>query len=414
MSQEEFSIYRTHVESLFNTSWLGQSAPHPLRKIWRRTDKLAKIEVASLGFFIHQLQPEHRKWLTDTARSIREQPKKPHGHLFEIVTLGSLAARGMSIFPMKKNHPGYDAEVSTQVGYKLRVSIKNHDISEHEDAFRLSSARLANIVRRRVLASGGSWQAVIRSHTHLDTTAFDEIAGILRRSPIRSGEIAPYLLPKRGASIQFLKIHDPKFLPGSYTCNVSCAQTAYEQSRFQKNINTAIKKFDEHSPRVAGYSNVIFMRVHGSADVEGVASYARDAISRPDCSVDAILLYQAVIGNNHMDQGITYYTCEIVSSRYNGPSLKFPLKFLSGTVVSKPLGRTLNIVSDEGAAPVDDISGDYSYQRGLLCYRFRGSDTSFMFPDSLPGIQQMLISEHPDGEIQFSQPFMESEDLFLL
>jgi hypothetical protein len=414
MMQEEFNTYRPFIESLFNPEWLRQSSPHRLRTIWRRTDKLAKVEVASLGFFIKQLQAEHRKWLADTARAIRDQAQRPHGPIFEIVTLGSLAARGMNIRPMSKNYPGYDAEVSGQDGHTLRVSIKNHDVSTHEEQFRFESARLANIVRRRVLASGGGWQAVIRSHTHLDTGAFEEIASILRQSPIRSGEIAPHLFRTRGASVQMRKILNPKYLPGSYTCNVSCAQTAHEQNRFQKNINIAIKKLDQYSPRDPGYSNVIFMRVHGSADVEGVSRYAREAISRPGCSVDAILLYQAVVGHQHTAQGITYYTSEVISPHYKGPSLKFPLQFLSGTVVKKPLGRSLSDVSSEDALPVVDITGQYSYQRGQLLYRLHGSDTSFAFPDSLPGIEQKLVSEQPSGTIYFSQPFMEDEDLFLL
>jgi hypothetical protein len=414
MTQEEFSTYRALVAALFNPIWLGQSAPHRLRTIWRRTDKLANVEIASLGFFIKQLQPEHRKWLADTARAIRDHSQNSHGPIFEIVTIGSLAARGMNVRPMKKSYPGYDAEVSVRDGYTLRVSIKNHDISTHEEQFRFESARLANIVRRRVLASGGGWQAVIRSRTHLDTHAFEEIGGILRRSPIRSGEIAPQLFPRIGASIQMRKMLNAKFLHGSYTCNVSCMQTAYEQGRFQREINNAIKKFDEHSPRGLGHSNVIFMRVHGSADVEGVSRYAREAIARPDCSVDAILLYQAVVGYKHTVQGITYYTCEVVSPRYKGPSLKFPLQFLSGTLVTAPLGRGLVIVSGKEAFPVDDITGQYSYQRGQLHYRLHGSGTTFPFPDSIPGIEQKLISEQTSGNIQFSQPFVEHEDLFLL
>lgn len=415
MTQEEFSTYRALVESLFNPLWLGKSAPHRLRTIWRRTDNLARVEVASLGFFIKQLQTEHKKWLADTARAIREQTQSPHGLLFEIVILGSLAARGMKVRPMKKNHPGYDAEVSGQNGHTLRVSIKNHDVSTHEAQFRFASARLANIVRRRVLASGGGWQAVIRSRTHLDTHAFEEIAGILRRSPILSGEIAPrHLIQKRGASVQMLKIIDPKFLPGSYTCNVSCPQTAYEQDRFQSNINKAIKNLDQYSLRDPGHSNVIFMRVHGSTDVEGVKRYAREAIARPGCSVDAILLYQAVVGHKHSAQGITYYTCEVVSPQYKGPSLKFPLQLLSGTVVNKPLGRELAIVSGKESLAIDDITGEYSYQRGQLRYRFDGAGTSFAYPDSLLGIEQMIISERSNGQIHLVQPFVQDEDLFLL
>jgi hypothetical protein len=414
MTQEEFSTYRAFVESLFNPIWLGKSAPHRLRTIWRRTDKLAIVEVASLGFFIKQLQAEHGKWLADTARAIRNQTQSPHGLIFEIVTLGSLAARGMSVRPMRQNHPGYDAEVSGQGGYSLRVSIKNHDISTHEEQFRFESARLAKIVRRRILASGGGWQAVIRSRTHLDAHAFEEIAGTLRRSPIRPGEIAPQLFPRRGVSIQMRRIRDPKFRPGSYTCNVNCPQPANERARFQKNINSAIQKLDQYSPRDPGHSNVIFMRVHSSADVEGLSRYAREAIARPGCSVDAILLYQAVVGHKRMAQEITYYACDVLSPHYTGPSLKFPLQFLSGDVVTKPVGRDLVIVSGEEELPVDDITGEYSYQRGHLFYRLHGSGTSLEFPDLFPGIEQTLVIEQPGGNIYLSHPFAEDEDLLLL
>ncbi|WP_229412061.1 hypothetical protein [Massilia sp. Root1485] len=414
MTPEDFSKYRVFVESLFSSTWLAQSAPHRLRTVWRRTDKLAKVEIASLGFFIKQLEPEHKRWLADTVQDVKDQDQSPHGPLFEIVTLGSLAARGMNVRPMKKHFPGYDAVVSDRDGYNLRVSIKNHDISTHEKQFRFESARLANIVRRRVLASAAGWQAVIRSRTHLDTSAFEEIARVLRATPIRSGELAPGLFPKRGASIQMRKLSDSKFLPGSYTCNVMCPQTAYEQARFRKNINIAIKKFDEHSPRSPEYSNVIFMRLHGSADVEEVRRYANEAIAKEGCSVDAILLYQAVVGYDNITQGITYYATHVVSARYKGPSLKFPLQFLSGAVVSKPLGRELVIASSEEVTHVDDIASEYSYQRGELRYRVQEGRTAFEFPDPIPGIKQKLSFRHHDGIVQFSQPCIEDEDLVLL
>ncbi|VWB69762.1 hypothetical protein BLA14095_03174 [Burkholderia lata] len=414
MSQEEFSTYRAFVESLFNPIWLRSSTPHRLRAIWQRTDNLAKTEVASFGFFIKQLQAEHKKWLADTARDIRNQTQSPHGLIFEIVTLGSLAARGMNVRPMERHHPGYDAEISGQDGYTLRVSIKNHDISEHEKQFRWESARLANVVRRRVLASGRAWQAVIRSRTHLDVSAFEEISAILRRSPIQSGEIAPHLFPKRGASIQMREIKNSKYLPGSYTCNVTCPRLAYEYTRFHKNINIAIKKFDKHSPRAPGRSNVIFMRVHGSADIEELTNYAREALTRPDCSVDAIMLYQAAIGHNPTTQQIMYYARDVVSPRYTGSSLKFPLQFLSGVAVAKPVSKGLFSVSRNEQLPIDDITTEYSFQRGRLFYRVHGADQSFEFPYSIPGIEQTLVYEHSSGKTYVNQPFLEDEDLFLI
>ncbi len=414
MTHKDFSEYREYVASLFNLIWLEQAGTHRLRKIWRRTDELAKIEVASLGFFIEQLYGQHKKWLTDTARAIRNQTQTAHGLIFEIVTLGSLAARGMNIQPMKKNHPAYDAEVTGQDGNLLRVSIKNHDLSMHEARFRFDSKRLANVVRRRVLASDGAWQAVIRSRTHLDAQAFEEIAGILRRSPIRPGELAPHLFPKRGASIQLRRLLHSIYRPGSYTCNVNCPQAAQEQTRFISNIDKAIQAFNKHSQRGRGHSNVIFMRVHGSADIEGLRRYAQEAISKPECSVDLIMFYQSIIGHNRTKQAITYYACDVVSPRYTGPNFKFPLQFISGEVVTRPLGRTLVDIASSGQLPVDDITGEYSYQQGHLFYR-QNADRTFNNPPYVSaGLKETFVVEQPYGNVHIHRAFLEDEDLFLL
>ncbi|KVC46785.1 hypothetical protein WI72_31270 [Burkholderia ubonensis] len=159
---------------------------------------------------------------------------------------------------------------------------------------------------------------------------------------------------------------------------------------------------------------MIFMRVHGSADVGELTRYAREAITRPDCSVDAILLYQAVVGHKRTAQQIMYYACDVVSPRYTGPSLKFPLQFLFGVAVTKPVRRSLVSVSRDEQLPIDDITNEYSYQRGRLFYRLHGAGTSFEFPDSFPGIEQTLVSEQPGGKVYFNQPFPEDEDLFLI
>lgn len=181
--QEEFNIYLLFVGSLFNLVWLGQSSPDRLKALWRRTDKLAKVEVAYLGFFIKRLQTEHKKWLGNTARSIREQAPSPHGSIFQIVTLGSIVARETNVRPMSTNYPGYDAELLSQDEHTFRVSIKNHDVSTHEEQFRSYSARLAKIVRRRVIAFGVGWQAVVRSHTYLDTPSKTNQSAIRRHAP---------------------------------------------------------------------------------------------------------------------------------------------------------------------------------------------------------------------------------------
>lgn len=60
--------------------------------------------------------------------------------------------------------------------------------------------------------------------------------------------------------------------------------------------------------------------------------------------------------------------------------------------------------------PVDDITGEYSYQRGQLRYGF---GTSFAYPNSISGIEQIILGEKPSSEIQLAQPFVEDEDLLL-
>eukprot|EP00456_Euglypha_rotunda_P060210 TRINITY_DN503_c0_g2_i3.p1 TRINITY_DN503_c0_g2~~TRINITY_DN503_c0_g2_i3.p1 ORF type:complete len:474 (-),score=22.35 TRINITY_DN503_c0_g2_i3:1209-2630(-) len=411
---EEIVRDHTHaVESLFNPIWLNGAGPHRLRTLWKRSDKLAKIELASLGFFIKQLSPAHRKWLTDNARDIRNQPTGGHGLIFEMIALGSLAARGMPIKPMPKRFPGYDAEVTTPDGRTLRVSVKNHDLSDHEAAFRRGSARLAHLFRRRVLAAGGSWQASVRSATHIGADTWEQIAATFRVEKVRGGQLAPGQLRAKGISVELMQIHKPSLLDESYVFHASCPQHESEQSRYKHKIDQAILNLNKHSPRGNGHSNLVFMRVHASADIPALANYAQQRLAVVGCAVDAIFFYQAAVGYQGDDWTITYSTANALSTHYRGPPLVFPLQFFSGRQVKQTAGHKLYATYGDTREEIVDLSGQYCFMRGHL-YWSGAEGGEFTFPVVGPGIQQTLAYKVAGKTLLTKIARPDDEELFLL
>lgn len=380
--------YRALVKDLFNPQWLTCGGSHRVQQLWTRRDDLAKLELASLGFAIDALAP-HRQWLTNAIRAAKKQPAGSHGHLFEIMLLGSLAAGGMQLMPKRANAPGYDAEIVLDNGHVLRASIKNHDLSTHEAAFRDSCEKLNSMVKARVGQSGGSWSVRAYSPGHMDKATMQSLTEKMRVVPLIGVEGTNQVGP---ASLVVSPLAWPDVLPGSHQLVVYSPAYELEQPNFQRKLARAIDDFARHSPRGEPYSNVIFMRVHATADVAALQELAKLQLAEPGCVVDAVYFLQSAVTREAAGWVISTYISSAATTRYERCGAKLTLQMLAGRSIERP--TRLQVQSSTGA--MADVSGQYLFQRGDLYYPLV-IDQELALPSRGAGLRSIGVYEDHEG-----------------
>lgn len=138
------------VEDLFGEEWLSTNGGHRLQKLWIRKDMLSSTELFALGRAIEILTPDHSLWLRRVAKDIIRQPKNAHGYLAEIIVCASLSAPDGIVLPASKGNKGFDLTLTMPSQFKYQVSIKNHDLSEHEGVFREKCTALKTAFQKKM------------------------------------------------------------------------------------------------------------------------------------------------------------------------------------------------------------------------------------------------------------------------
>ena len=384
-SKEELLRLRRVAGELFSVRWLESAQQHRLQKLWARQDELARLELASLGHAVEALV-EHGKWLKDTARAARNQPAGGHGHLFEMMMLGGLVAGGSQVRPMPARSAGYDAQITLPDGHALRASIKNHDLSTHEAAFREGCRVLDAVVRERVAGSGGSWSFLAGSVTHMGKRTLQALVDQMQAMPL-AGPSRHYRLPGGEAAIQCAPLMFAGVQPPSYQLVVRSPAHDKEQANFRNKLVKAIDAFALHSPLSDLYSNVVFMRVHATADVEALRALATELLQQPGCVVDAVYFIQASVAREKSGAVISYYLPTVLTTRYQQRDVKLAVSQLTGNHVNRP--TALQLMSPHG--PIGDVTGQYLFQRGHLYYPMRVGDEFLSLATPGPGIQTSAV-----------------------
>lgn len=408
-TKEEKEHFRRVAGRLFSVQWLESAQKHRLQKLWARQDELAQLELASLGHAIEALHA-HSRWLKDSARAARNQPVGGHGHLFEIMMLGGLAAGGSTVKPMPAGTAGYDAQIALPDGHVLRASVKNHDLSSHEAAFREGCKVLDEVARARVASCGGSWSLIAGALTHMGKRTIQALVQQMHAMPLM-GAGRQYRVLEGEAAIQFSPLMFPGVQPPSYQLIVRSPAHANEQANFRNKLVRAIDAFSRHSPLSDSYSNVIFMRVHATADVDALRSSASELLRRPDCVVDAVYFTQSSVAKEHSGSVISYYLSAVQTSRYMRRGVKLAVMQLSGKLVNRP--TALQLMSPHGS--LGDVTGQYLFQRGHLYYPLQVGDEALALVAPGPGIQTSAVISDSSGTktvITVRRP--EDEELIVL
>ena len=121
----------------------------------------------------------------------------------------------------------------------------------------------------------------------------------------------------------------------SDTVQVFSRQHHKEQLRFEKNLLRAANGFSNIVHREPDSCHVIMMRVHPTANVDLLATYARNVLDEPGCNADAVWIYQPAVAHDHIATSLTHtLKMELHMHRY---SLNHPVKLVAryGKLLSK-------------------------------------------------------------------------------
>jgi hypothetical protein len=406
--------YLRAIEDAFGETWLCADRPrHRLRDLWRRCDALSTTELTSLGHAIATMNSINPGWVKATVRKIRETNGNCRGPIFELMACAMLASAGMKIYPMPNSHKGYDAEVAFNDGYKLRVSMKSHGMSVHERTFHERANKLRAQILRKLNEQSLSSRIIVRCETYPDESEFDALWKAIATAK-RLADVDIEAIPGR-ATISFRRFPEEKYRLAdgwvSDTVLIICGQHPNEQKRFQKNVNLAARKFGPYTNRVDDAGNVVFMHLHPSALIEGVAARAAEIFCSSNApGFDAIWLYQPAVVRQDGDSLVSHHLRIEMGKRYKAEGVR--MHTLIGGWSSEPSRFELH--SDTGLpVPVVDR---YLFQRGDIYLAHSESDESGGYIGSLgSGINvHCLYNFGKQENILLSLKDHEKEDLAIL
>lgn len=409
------------VEQSFGLDWLAASnGTHKLQRLWQRSDSLATIELITLGDAIALVKAIDPVWMTDRIKDIKTSNATSHGHLFEVLGIAMLARTGMQVRPTRGNLPGVDALVSFADGFEVRLSMKNHDISDHERFFRERSLKTRMAVQESLQRKSSSAQVLIESLEFLTEPDWVTVEKFISTVPaITSRPYKGEAIPKKVAiGISTLAPQaGAQALAATHFSDTFIAISPHhknEQKNFLDKVYKATANLRKHATRSEHTSNVVFMRLHPTASLNDIETYARELLSdnEADPGVDAIFLYQPSVTRRDDLSSVTHHIRFVSSSRYLTAGHQFKLAALIGLVSSESSYNELR--SSNGSKLV--LGGKYMYQSGDHYYLAQATADGFSanLTAIAPGILVHAVFTQPPPGFVIKGRFPPDEELTIL
>ncbi|GFZ71550.1 Uncharacterized protein ALO70_01980 [Pseudomonas amygdali pv. eriobotryae] len=279
------------VEDLFGKEWLSTNGGHRLQKLWARKDTLSSTELFALGRAIEILTPDHSIWLKRVANDIIRQPKNAHGYIAEIMVCASLSTSDSTVLPASKGNKGFNLTLTMPSQFKYLISIKNHDISEHEALFREKCATLKAAFAKKMKELKVHGALRIASSQFIELTSLDSLVSWVSKDLKKTGS---YEWQGGGVKVLFSGLLAKGFFSselvvfGGFHRN----ELANQKSR----IIQAAENLKKHVPPSPNAFRFVWMRVQSSADVALISDVAKELIehgvSGDDVGVDGFIIVQ--------------------------------------------------------------------------------------------------------------------------
>ncbi|MFM0224139.1 hypothetical protein [Paraburkholderia dipogonis] len=411
----------TTVERSFGLDWLAASnGAHKLQRLWQRLDFLATIELITLGDAIALVKEIDSAWIVDRIKDIKVSSATSHGHLFEILGIAMLARAGMRVRPTRGNLPGVDALVSFADGFEVRLSMKNHDISDHERFFRERSRKTRASIQKSLRAKSSSAQVVIETFECLTEPDWAKVENFISAVPAITAQ--PYTreaIPKKVA-VGISKLAQEMGTPPLAATHFSDTFIAIsphhknEQKNFIDKVYKATTNLRKHATRSERTANVVFMKLHPTATLNDIETYARELLNdaESDPGVDAMLLYQSSFIRRADQSSVTHHLRFITSPRYFPAEHQFNLAALIGLVSTESSHNKLH--SSNGAKLL--LEGKYVYQTGDHYYLAQVTADGFSakLTADAPGILAHAVFTQPPPGSVIKGRFPPDEELAIL
>lgn len=353
-------------ERVFGRSWLdGGPVDNRVIELWRREDDLAALEIAAVGAALIDVERVDPEWVSELAEKIRaDRSGGEHGWIFELIACGMLAAGGMPLRPAPNATSGYDAELTFEDGYRLRMSFKSFGISDDERDFHLRASGLRKRFRK-LLPAGRPMRLGVQGRVHLQQPDFAAVAAKLAHPGTgKTGEV----VPGRVAIVVRPLAQEPGELPFasgmvSDHCIIISPEHPKEQIRRMSRLRTACVNMTTHCPRAPGIGNLLLVRLHPTADIAQLFEKARQLLEQKEQGVDAIALYQPSVVRDSDGKSLLVHSMRVAAGpnfEGRGHALKFVA--LVGLVTSEPSHVQLM----NGNQEVLKLQGNYVYQAGEI------------------------------------------------
>lgn len=311
--------------NFFKLDWLeNKSAEHRLQQLWQRKDALATNELFTFGKALVIVQAIDRKWLEQQVRQVLQPDENnQNGALFEIMCVSMMASAGMHIQPAPQSQKGYDATVVFANGKQAKISMKNYRMSSHEKDFHQKCRQLRtkalSAFKPKIPAAKFFISFPAYPFQNDWDTAWNSFSEMARRNErgikVQPNQMMAGVMPLLGDDPQGAK------LSGSYFSDsflAICHVHQNEQKNFVDKLLKAAADMKKHVGREVGQINVLFIRLHPSAQMNLLEEAAKELLGqREEICLDMIFLHQAYVAREN-DQSSIVYTVRVAMS----PSLE--------------------------------------------------------------------------------------------
>lgn len=352
------------VEDTFTKLWLERPDKHRLQQLWGRKDHLSTCELFALGRSIIITKAIDSDWLKEIAKKIRKQHTNYHGYITEILLCGSISPNNGTLKPAPQSTSGYDAVAEFKDSHSHFISIKNHDISEHEKDFKIKSFKIHKTLKTLIDREKLSLTITVLVNKMLDETVTAEIIKSIRTlSPITHSQ----RIESEHYIIKASVISSPHNISKHTNSNhilIVAKQHEREKSRFRKSLIDAVTNIRKHSPQKENTKNLIFMRVHENANLDDLQHLAQEVLSRADSGVDMISLIKPLVSRSENSSVIHHTIKFAIGSRYLEDAKAHRSYTLNIGVGTVSLEEGKLVLTDDSGSHQEIESDSYIYQKG--------------------------------------------------
>lgn len=334
------------VEDLFGEEWLSTNGGHRLQKLWIRKDMLSSTELFALGRAIEILTPDHSLWLRRVAKDIIRQPKNAHGYLAEIIVCASLSAPDGIVLPASKGNKGFDLTLTMPSQFKYQVSIKNHDLSEHERVFREKCTALKTAFQKKMNELRIHGALRIASDQFIEPASLDTLVAWVSKKME-----APGSYECQGGTVRVffseLQSTEERPLAGSFFSSDLMVISGFHRNELANQKSRILKAAENLKKHVSPSSNscrFVWMRVHSSADVGLISGVVKELLAQEvsgDIGFDGFIIAQpSIVRDNGSSRVNTVFSIiegphvGLQASRKLGE--KISIEVLVGSLSSEP------------------------------------------------------------------------------